>query len=81
MSRRTPRRADAGRADREQVTPDEVMELACGLPLTRSVLRSVVAGATPGQLGFLANLFEKENASRAESKRRRLLKQAVGARA
>lgn len=25
---------------------DEVMELACGLPLTRSVLRSVVAGAT-----------------------------------
>ena len=57
-------------------TPDEVMGLACGLPLTRSVLRSVVADATPGQLGFLANLFEKENASRAESKRRRLLKQA-----
>ncbi|EFO77147.1 hypothetical protein HMPREF9003_0101 [Bifidobacterium dentium JCVIHMP022] len=32
-------------------TPDEVMGLACGLPLTRSVLRSVVADATPGQLG------------------------------
>ena len=27
------------------------------LPLTRSVLRSVVAGATPGQLGVLADLF------------------------
>ena len=34
------------------------------LPLTRSVLRSVVAGATPGQLGVLADLFRAENASR-----------------
>ena len=30
--------------------------------------------ATPGQLGFLAGLFEMENASRAESKRARLLR-------
>ena len=32
--------------------------------------------ATPGQLGFLAALFTAENASRAESKRNRLLRQA-----
>ena len=52
------------------------MGLARNLPLTHSVLEKALADATPGQLGFLANLFEKENASRAESKRRRLLKQA-----
>ena len=57
-------------------TPDEVMELACGLPLTRSVLRSVVAGATPGQLGVLADLFRAENASRTESRRARLIRNA-----
>ncbi|MBF9689189.1 ATP-binding protein, partial [Bifidobacterium dentium] len=52
-------------------TPDEVMGLACGLPLTRSVLRSVVADATPGQLGVLADLFRAENASRTQSRRAR----------
>ena len=57
-------------------TPDEVMELACGLPLTRSVLRSVLAGATPGQLGVLADLFRAENASRTESRRARLIRNA-----
>ena len=57
-------------------TPDEVMELACGLPLTRSVLRSVVAGATPGQLGVLADLFRAENASRTQSRRARLIRNA-----
>ncbi|GAA0640746.1 IS21-like element ISBlo1 family helper ATPase IstB [Bifidobacterium pullorum] len=35
-----------------------------------------VENATPGQLGFLAALFTAENASRAESKRNRLLRQA-----
>ncbi|KFI88179.1 IstB domain-containing protein ATP-binding protein, partial [Bifidobacterium pullorum subsp. saeculare DSM 6531 = LMG 14934] len=44
--------------------------------LTRSVLRRAVENATPGQLGFLAALFTAENASRAESKRNRLLRQA-----
>ena len=57
-------------------TPEQVMGLARNLPLTHSVLEKALEDATPGQLGFLANLFEKENASRAESKRRRLLKQA-----
>ena len=57
-------------------TPDEVMGLACGLPLTRSVLRSVVADATPGQLGVLADLFRAENASRTESRRARLIRNA-----
>lgn len=52
------------------------MGLARNLPLTHSVLEKALEDATPGQLGFLANLFEKENASRAESKRRRMLKQA-----
>lgn len=46
------------------------------LPLTRSVLRSVVAGATPGQLGVLADLFRAENASRTESRRARLIRNA-----
>lgn len=52
------------------------MGLACDLPLTHSVPGKALEDATPGQLGFLANLFEKENASRAESKRRRLPGQA-----
>lgn len=57
-------------------TPDEVMELACGLPWTRSVPRSVVADATPGQPGVLADLFRAENASRTESRRARLIRNA-----
>ena len=52
------------------------MTLARNLPLTHSVLGKAIENATPGQLGFLANLFEAENASRAESKRRRLPGQA-----
>ena len=59
-----------------KATPEQVMGLARNLPLTHSVLEKALEDATPGRLGFLANLFEKENASRAESKRRRLLKQA-----
>ena len=47
-----------------------------GLPLTRSVLRSVVADATPGQLGVLADLFRAENASRTQSRRARLIRNA-----
>ena len=50
--------------------------MARNLPLTHGVPGKALEDATPGRLGFLANLFEKENASRAESKRRRLLKQA-----
>ena len=58
MSESTDAAAGGRRGGRtvSKSTPDEVMELACGLPLTRSVLRSVVAGATPGQLGVLASL-------------------------
>ena len=70
MSESTDAAAGGRRGGRtvSKSTPDEVMELACGLPLTRSVLRSVVAGATPGQLGVLADLFRAENASRTESR-------------
>ena len=48
MSESTDAAAGGRRGGRtvSKSTPDEVMELACGLPLTRSVLRSVVAGAT-----------------------------------
>lgn len=60
----------------DKATPERVMEPARNLPLTHCVLRDAVGNATPGQLGFLVNLFERENAGRAESKRRRLLKQA-----
>ena len=59
-----------------RATPEQVTALACNLPLTHSVLGKAIENATPGQLGFLANLFEAENASRAESKRRRLPGQA-----
>lgn len=55
-----------------KATPERVMTLARNLPLTHSVLGKAVENATPGQLGFLANLFDAGNASRAESKRRRL---------
>ncbi|NMM95263.1 ATPase AAA [Bifidobacterium sp. DSM 109957] len=61
----------------DKSTPEQVMELARNLPLTKAVLRDAVADATPGQLGFLANLFAAENASRAEGKRLRLTKQAM----
>lgn len=44
MSESTDAAAGGRRGGRtvSKSTPDEVMELACGLPLTRSVLRSVV---------------------------------------
>ena len=50
--------------------------MARDLPLTHGVPGKALEDATPGRLGFLANLFGKENASRAESKRRRLPGQA-----
>lgn len=59
-----------------RATPEQVTALACNLPLTHSVLGKAIENATPGQLGFLANLFEAENASRARSKRWRLPGQA-----
>lgn len=70
----TPTKRTARKA--EKATAEQVMELSRNLPLTRSVLRRAVENATPGQLGFLAELFTAENASRAESKRNRLLRQA-----
>ena len=78
MSESTDAAAGGRRGGRtvSKSTPDEVMELACGLPLTRSVLRSVVADATPGQLGVLADLFRAENASRTQSRRARLIRNA-----
>ena len=50
--------------------------MARNLPLTHGVPGKALEDATPGQLGFLANLLAAENASRAESKRRRLPGQA-----
>ena len=78
MSETTDTAAGGRRGGRtvSKSTPDEVMGLACGLPLTKSVLRSVVADATPGQLGVLADLFRAENASRMESRRARLIRSA-----
>ncbi|VTX79385.1 Uncharacterised protein [Bifidobacterium longum] len=70
MSRQKPRQRGGRVLDK--ATPEQVMGLARNLPLTHGVLEKALADATPGQLGFLSNLFEKENASRAESKRRRL---------
>lgn len=68
----------AKRTDRtaRKAAAEQVMELSRNLPLTRSVPGRAVENATPGQLGFLAALFTAENASRAESKRNRLLRQA-----
>ena len=70
----TPTKRTARKA--EKATAEQVMELSRNLPLTRSVLKQAVENATPGQLGFLAALFTAENASSAESKRNRLLRQA-----
>lgn len=50
--------------------------MARNLPLTHGVPGKALEDATPGQLGFLANLLAAENASRAGSKRRRLPGQA-----
>lgn len=69
-ARRRPR-ATMGKPARE-----EAVELARNLPLAKSVLRSVTADATPGQLGVLAALFSAENASREESRRVRLARNA-----
>ena len=69
-----PRKRGGGVVDK--ATPGQVMTLARNPPLTHSVPRDAIENATPGRPGFLANLFEKENASRAESKRRRLPGQA-----
>lgn len=74
MSQQKPRQRGGRVLDK--ATPEQVMGLARNLPLTHSVPGKALEDATPGRLGFLANLFEKENASRAESKRRRLLRQA-----
>lgn len=52
------------------------MELSRNLPLTRSVLKTTIQDATPGQLGLLAGLFRAENPGREQSKRLRLLKNA-----
>lgn len=68
-------RARGGRVPNRS-TPETVMELSRNLPLTRSVLREAIGQATPGQLGFLANLLAAENASRRQSKRHRLIKDA-----
>lgn len=58
----------AKRTDRtaRKATAEQVMELSRNLPLTRSVPGRAVENATPGQLGFLSDLFRAENASRAE---------------
>lgn len=59
MSQQKPRQRGGRVLDK--ATPEQVMGLARNLPLTHSVLEKALADATPGQLGFLANLFEKEN--------------------
>lgn len=64
MRRQKPRQRGGRVLDK--ATPEQVMGLARNLPLTHSVPGKALEDATPGQLGFLANLFEKENASRAE---------------
>ena len=64
MSQQKPRQRGGRVLDK--ATPEQVMGLARNLPLTHSVPGKAPEDATPGQLGFLANLFEKENASRAE---------------
>lgn len=57
MSQQKPRQRGGRVLDK--ATPEQVMGLARNLPLTHSVLEKALADATPGQLGFLANLFEK----------------------
>ena len=64
MRRQKPRQRGGRVLDK--ATPEQVMGLARNLPLTHSVPGKALEDATPGRLGFLANLFEKENASRAE---------------
>lgn len=60
-----------------RTTREHVMSLARNLPLTKSVLASKIDAATPGQLGFLADLFQAENESRERSRRGRLTRQAA----
>ena len=55
MSQQKPRQRGGRVLDK--ATPEQVMGLARNLPLTHSVLEKALADATPGQLGFLANLF------------------------
>lgn len=70
MSQQKPRQRGGRFPDK--ATPEQVMGLARNLPLTHSAPGKALEDATPGRLGFLANLLAAENASRAGSKRRRL---------
>lgn len=58
-------------------TPAEVLELARGLPFTKSVLGPAVEAATAVQRRFLHALFTQEQASRQVAKRARLTRQAT----
>ena len=74
MSQQKPRQRGGRVLDK--ATPEQVMGLARNLPLTHSVLEKALEDATPGQLGVLADLFRAENASRTESRRARLIRNA-----
>lgn len=55
---------------------DQVMDLTVGIPLTKNVLRQVLEKATPANRRFLADLLTAEHASRTETRKNRLIRQA-----
>ena len=60
-----------------QATADRILEMNRQLSLTRSVLAATLETATASQLEFMQRWFEAELASREQSRRLRLRKQAA----
>ena len=57
-------------------TIDHVMNLTRGIPLTRTVLKTVLETANDDQRAFMADLLTAEHASRKRAKHDQLLRQA-----
>lgn len=57
-------------------TIEEIMSMTVGIPLTKSVLREALENATATQRRFIGDLLAAERASRAESKKARLIRRA-----
>lgn len=60
----------------ETPTIEQIMDLIVGIPLTRNVLRHALADATVSERRFIADFLTAEHASRAASKKARLIRQA-----
>lgn len=57
-------------------TIEQIMDLTAGIPITKRVLREALDDATAAERRFIGDLLAAEHASRAASKKARLIRQA-----